>query len=95
MRFEWDPAKNESNRLKHGLELQEATDLFAASDYLEIPDEGHSDDEERFLGIGSIQRGVIVVVWTERNEDVIRLISARHATKSEIELYRRYMEDET
>ena len=48
MRFEWDPAKDETNRAKHGLSFEEATELFKSDiDYLEIYDEDHSDEEER------------------------------------------------
>jgi uncharacterized DUF497 family protein len=46
-------------------------------------DEAHSVDEERFIAIGPISRGVVLVVWTEQDEDTIRIISARRATKRE------------
>jgi len=60
MRFEWDPAKDKTNRAKHSLSFDEATELFKAGvDYLEIYDEGHSDKEDRFIAVGPIRRGVI------------------------------------
>jgi uncharacterized protein len=84
MRFEWDPAKDETNRAKHGLSFEEATGLFKSDvDYLEIYDEEHSDREDRFIAIGPIRRGVIVVAYTERDDDVLRILSARMATKKE------------
>lgn len=62
------------------------------ADVLEIFDEKHSDDEDRFLLIGPIARGVVIVVYTEVSEDSVRIISARPATRGEKELYRRYLE---
>ena len=92
--FEWDDDKDRSNQLRHGLSFLEASELFASSDdYLAIFDEEHSEDEDRFIAIGPIARGVILVVHTEPAEDVIRIISARPATHREVELYRRYMDD--
>ena len=65
MRFEWDPAKDKDNQAKHGLSFEEAAELFKASaDYLEIYDEEHSDEEDRFIAMGPIRRGVIVVAYT-------------------------------
>jgi len=84
MRFEWDPAKDKSNRTKHGLSFEEANELFKAGvDYLEIYDEEHSDEEDRFIAVGPIKRGVVVVAYTERDEDVLRILSARMATTKE------------
>lgn len=88
MQFEWDEDKSLANQTKHGLTFEEAQELFLSdADYLEIFDEAHSDHEDRFIAIGPISRGVIMVVFTERNEDVIRIISARPATKSEQQMF--------
>jgi uncharacterized DUF497 family protein len=66
-----------------------ASKLFAAgNDYLEIFDEAHSVLEDRFIAIGPLSRGIVLVVWTERNEGTIRIISARWATQRETHLYR-------
>ena len=95
MRFEWDPTKDEANQEKHDLGFDEAAELFTSgSDYLEIADEEHSADEDRFIAIGPIRRGVVLVVWTERDGETVRIISARFATKQEIRLFHRYMENE-
>ena len=84
MRFVWDPGKDRTNRAKHGLSFEEATELFKSGvEYLEIYDEQHSDEEDRFIAIGPIKRGLIVVVYAERDEDILRLLSARMATKKE------------
>ena len=87
----WDEAKNLANQRKHGVSFEEAKELFVSNvDYLEIFDDTHSDFEDRFLAIGPIARGLVLVVWTERDEDTIRIISARWATRREQELYRIY-----
>ena len=90
-RFEWDLAKDSSNRAKHGLSFQEASELFLSCvDCLEIYDEAHSVQEDRFIAVGPIRLGVIVVVYTERQEDVIRILSARMATTEERERFEAY-----
>jgi uncharacterized DUF497 family protein len=87
----WDEAKNAANQRKHGIRFEEATTLFASDvDYLEIFDAEHSITEDRFIAIGPIRRGLILVVWTERDEETIRIISARWATATEGNLYRKY-----
>ncbi len=93
MEFEWDPEKDSANRRKHGLSFEEASELFLQDvDYVEIFDESHSEDEERFIAVGPIRRGVIVVVHTEPREETIRIISARLATRSEVERFRTHRE---
>ena len=93
MRFEWDPEKDRANEAKHGLSFSQASDLFVGeTDYLEIFDEEHSVEEDRFIAIGGIDKGLIVVVWTEREDGLVRIISARMATKEEQRRYRRFMD---
>ena len=90
MEFAWDPAKAEANLAKHGLSFAEASELLAGdADYLEIHDDTQ-DREDRFIAIGPIRRGVIVVVFTERENDVVRIISAREATRREAQLFRNH-----
>ncbi len=63
----WDDAKNRANKRKHGVSFAEASELFTSGiDYLEIFDEAHSDLEDRFIAIGPIRRGLVLIVWTER-----------------------------
>ena len=82
--FEWDAAKDRTNRDKHGLSFRDASELFAScEDYLEIYDEAHSVDEDRFIAVGPSPLGIIVVIYTEREDDVIRIVSARKATGRE------------
>ena len=88
VRVEWDPEKDRANRIKHGLSFDEVRGLFEGNaDYLVIYDEEHSDDEDRFLAIGPIAKGVVIVAHTEPSEAVIRIISARMATRAEQELF--------
>lgn len=94
MRVAWDEAKNVANQRKHGVSFEEAKELFVSRiDYLEIFDDAHSDIEDRFIAIGPISRGLVLVVWTERDEDTIRIISARCATKHEKHLYHNYLKE--
>ena len=92
MRFDWDPHKDEANQRKHGFSLEEATELFTGkNDYLEIYDEEHSDQEDRFIAIGAIRSGIVVVVYTERRDDVIRIVSVRQATRQEVHLLHQHL----
>lgn len=91
--IEWDEAKNQSNQHKHGVSFEEASEVFASDvDYLEIFDDEHSEDEERFIALGPIRRGLVLVVWTERDDEVVRIISARWSTERERRLFATYME---
>ena len=84
MQFEWDPRKNRINRTKLGISFEEATRLFTSGlDYLEIYDDAHPGEEDRFIAIGLICRGTVVVVHSTRENDVIRIVSARMATRAE------------
>jgi uncharacterized protein len=83
-----------SNQRKHGISFREAEELFTSgSDYLEIFDDAHSEMEERFIAIGPTSRGLVLVVWTEREDDTRRIISARWASPREQGLYHRYMDE--
>ena len=93
MDFEWDDAKALSNQRNHGLSFAVAQRLFeSGADYLEIFDAEHSEFEDRFIAIGPIDRGFVVVVYTEPEEDLIRIIGARLANKREHGLYRSHMD---
>jgi uncharacterized DUF497 family protein len=88
MRLEWDSAKNDENLEKHGVSFDEASKLLSSTaDCMEVFDHAHSDEEDRFVAIGPIARGIIVVVFTERDEGTIRIISARAATRGERRRY--------
>jgi uncharacterized protein len=83
LRFEWDYRKADSNLKKHGVSFQEATSVFADTLSITIPDPDHSSSEARFLDLGLSHRGrLLVVSYTERGE-MVRIISARCAGRSE------------
>ena len=93
MKFEWDDAKDRSNKKKHGVSFAEVQRLFeSGDDYLEIFDADHAEAEDRFIAIGPIDRGIVVVVYTEREEKHIRIIGARFANKREQELFNSHMD---
>jgi len=89
LRFEWDEAKNRSNRRKHGISFEEARTAFLDENARVVPDPDHSDDEERFVLLGlSISLRVLLVCHCFRKEDeVVRIISARKADRHEIKQY--------
>lgn len=64
----------------------------SGQDYLEIFDVAHSQEEDRFIAIGEIRRGVAVVIYSERDEDVVRIIGARMATNRERDHFREHMD---
>jgi len=85
--FEWDPAKERSNRRKHGVSFDEATTVFADPFSLNMPDPSHSLSEERFLVLGRSSRArLLIVAYAERGPRT-RLISARKASPGERTLY--------
>jgi len=82
--FEWDNDKDASNLKKHGVTFDEASTVFADRLAAIFVDEEHSIEEEREIIVGhSNQRRLLLVSFTERPPDVIRIISARKATKRE------------
>ncbi len=93
MRCEWDDEKAARNEQLHGVSFEEAKELFETdAEVLEIYDVEHSSNEDRFMSIGPIRRGLVLVVWTERTDDIIRIISAWWATKTEQMMYRDFVE---
>ena len=88
MKFEWDKNKAEINQQKHGIHFSEASTVFADPLEITINDPTHSIGEYRFLSIAKSEQGrLLVVSYTERQENNIRIISARLATKQEKKYY--------
>jgi uncharacterized protein len=82
--FEWDDEKAASNLRKHGVSFDEASTVFADPLTAIFNDEEHSDEAVREIGVGhSFLDRLLIVCFTERGEDLIRIISARKATKRE------------
>lgn len=92
LRFEWDPNKNEINKKKHGISFEEAKTVFYDDEARIIDDPEHSQEEERFIILGlSSKANLLVVCHCYRaSETVIRIISARKATKTETKSYRHF-----
>ena len=87
--FEWDENKNQINKKKHGLSFETAQEVFYDEFAVVFDDPDHSIGEERFLIIGMTESSKICIVsHCYRNSDnVIRIISAREATKREKKIY--------
>ena len=84
--FEWDDEKDKKNQKLHGITFEDAKFVFNDPKKVILPDLFHSEDEERWLVIGIVSC-LLFVVFTERGENIIRIISARTATKAEERLY--------
>ena len=82
---EWDDEKNQKNYCKHGIYFEDAARIFLDDNRIEEYDELHSDFEDRYKVIGRVDE-IFFVIYTERGEK-FRLISARYATKKEVEEY--------
>lgn len=89
IKFEWDENKNRINLHKHGVSFEEAKTVFYDDAALVIDDPEHSEEEDRFIILGlSSQANLLVVCHCCRESDtVIRIISARKATKTETGYY--------
>jgi len=90
--FNWDPAKSKTNYLKHGVAFQEACSVFYDQNAIEYFDTEHSSMEDRFLMLGLSEKfRVLLLSYTVRKVKsaiIIRIISARKATKKETDYYK-------
>lgn len=90
MRFEWDPAKAASNIRKHGVSFDEAVTVFKDPLAFIFDDEAHSEEEHReiiiIIGMSTLRR-MLLVCFVERVQDIVRIFSARPATRQEIKDY--------
>jgi uncharacterized DUF497 family protein len=91
LKITWDPRKARTNLRKHGVSFEEAQSVFYDDYAIEFFDDNHSDAEDRFLllGLSSSLRLLLICHCYRESEQIIRIISARHATKSESVHYRR------
>ena len=90
LRFEWDEQKATANLKKHGVSFEEAKSAFYDDWAKLIDDPDHSEDETRFilLGLSAALRVLVVCHCYRRDDEVIRIISARKATAGEMKSYR-------
>ena len=91
IKFEWDSVKAASNKKKHGVSFEEAQSVFYDEFAVQFFDDENSMSEDRFLMLGSSSEArLLIVCHCERDQDhVIRIISARKATKNESMYYQR------
>ena len=89
LHFEWDESKNRINQLKHHISFEEASSVFYDTNALILDDPDYSISEERFLIIGISKKSHICIVshCYRSKDEIIRIISARKATKQEIKSY--------
>ena len=89
IKFEWDENKNAINKKKHGISFEEAQTVFYDTEVLLIDDPEHSQEEDRFIILGYSNSAKLLVVCHcyREAETVIRIISARKATKNETNQY--------
>ena len=87
--FEWDNTKNTINQEKHKISFDEAKTVFYDESAIVIDDPEHSEEEERFIILGLSKKANLLVVCHcyRASETVIRIISARKATKTETRYY--------
>jgi len=87
MEFEWNEAKAESNKEKHGVSFEEAKTVFNDKLFVDFHDPDHSNDEHRYIILGeSVRCRLLMVSYTQRG-NAVRLISARKATQRERKAY--------
>jgi uncharacterized DUF497 family protein len=85
--FEWDPDKAEANLRHHGVSLEEAMEAFLDPNVIEDFDTEHSVHESRYNLIGLSSRRLLFVVYSEPEDGVIRIISARKAERKHRRVY--------
>ncbi|HKY33498.1 MAG TPA: BrnT family toxin [Candidatus Polarisedimenticolia bacterium] len=88
LRFEWDESKDRENQRKHGVSFAEAMTVFSDEHALFQADTEHSHHEDRFLLLG-LSASLVVCHCYRTRADVIRIISARRATRRERSTYNR------
>jgi uncharacterized DUF497 family protein len=88
MNFDWDAAKSDSNKAKHGVSFNAAARVFLDPSRIEMYDGRDNYNEDRWTTIGYTDPAVLFVVYTVRDEETIRIISARKAVPYEQKQYR-------
>jgi uncharacterized protein len=92
MNFEWDESKNQKNIEKHFFDFADAREVFSGP-MLTVPDDRFDYDEVRFRGLGVLRNIVVVIAFTELNDDTIRVISLRRALKRERERFYEFLKN--
>ncbi|CAC5345165.1 MULTISPECIES: BrnT family toxin [Planktothrix] len=92
MKFEWDEGKNQTNLIKHGFDFTDAYRIFNLPMVVEL-DERENYGEDRFVAIGLLDGRVVVIVYTEPDDQTIRIISLRKALSYEQKSYEQYIKN--
>lgn len=92
MKLEWDERKNQSNYARHGFDFADAFRIFNLPMIVDL-DEREDYSEDRLIGIGLLDGRVVVVVYTEPNEETVRIISLRKALSHERKRYEQYLKN--
>lgn len=87
MFFDWDPKKAAINKVKHGVDFEEAREVFYDPNSVILPNKENYWDEERMKIIGASSSRLLLVVFVEKVEDSFRIISAREPNRSEKRVY--------
>ena len=92
MRFEWDETKRRANIQKHGFDFTDAEEMFSVI-LMVSPDLRDDYGESRWVGLGFIRGCTVKVVFSEREPDLIRIISLRKATRRESKEFEKAIDD--
>lgn len=92
MKFEWDERKNQGNLNKHGFDFIDASRIFEQPMIIDL-DVRENYGEDRYVGIGLLDGRVVVVIYTEPNDETVRVISLRKALSYERRRYEQYLKN--
>lgn len=87
MNFDWDENKNKSNIEKHGLDFEDAKELFFNGSLWKLEDNRIEYNETRFIGFGYTNGRLMNIVFTKRLPNIVRVISFRKANQREVKAY--------
>ncbi len=90
MQFEWDEGKNETNIRLHSIDFADVPTVFNGPTFTDL-DARIDYGEDRWISIGMLANLTVVIIWTERDTNIIRLISARKANRYERQRYEAYL----
>ncbi len=93
MKFEWDQQKNQANIANHELDFNDAFRIFSLPLRISL-DDRQNYGEDRWIGVGMLDGRVVVVVFAEPDEQIIRVISLRKALPYERKIYEQYLQNE-
>ena len=93
VKFEWDENKNETNIEKHGLDFEDASEVFDIPMLIAL-DRRQDYGGDRWIGLGLLEHLVVVVVCTYRDSDIVRIISMRKALQHERFQYEEFLRNQ-